>query len=184
MPLLVAAVASCFALTMSGCGSVTLLSAVSSPVRLLASQTCPSALGAKNGVANPYAGDELVAPNPTFGLICRYTPPYPLGPQPNTNPASLYADARLTASQAEHLVRVIDSISTAHTTGSSSCPGDDGSTSVIAFAYTDAPDIDLWFKDSGCQTLDNGRLRAFETANPNFYGAFDTLIENWAPARS
>lgn len=83
-----------------------------------------------------------------------------------------------------HLAAVIDSISTAVPTGSSSCPNDSESTSVIAFAYSDGATVELWYRDSGCQTLDNGHIQAFEVANPEFYGAFETLVNTWAPPLS
>jgi hypothetical protein len=172
------------ALTASACGSVTLLSAASAPIRVMASESCPSVLGPADGVSNRYAGTQLVAPNPTSGLICRYTPPSPFGVQPNLHPAVLYRQATLTKSQAVRLAGVVDRIGTEVPTGPVNCPDDDESTTVIAFAYSDAPDIDLWFKDSGCQTLDNGRLRVYEVGNSMFYGAFDALIDAWAPPQS
>jgi hypothetical protein len=178
------AAAGCVALTASACGSLTLLSAASAPIRVMASESCPSALGLANGVSNSYAGTQLVAPSPTSGLICRYTPPYPFGVQPNTDPAALYRQVELTQSQAVRLAGVIDSISTEVPTGTVNCPDDDESTTVIALAYSDTPDIDLWYKDSGCQTLDNGRLRVYEVGNSMFYGAFDALIDAWAPPHS
>jgi hypothetical protein len=169
---------------MTACASVRLLSAVSSPARVVVSRSCPGGLGTANGVSNAYSGAQLVAPNPTSGLICRYTPPYPFGAQPNPDPASLSAQVRLSTSQAVHLSTVIDAINTAVPTGSTSCPPDLRSVSVIAFAYSRGRDIDLWFEDSGCQTLNNGRVEVFEEGNPEFYGAFDPLIEAWAPAKS
>jgi hypothetical protein len=164
---------------------VWLVSGVSSPIRLLASHPCPASLGATDGVSNPGIGDELVSPNPTSGLICRYAPPSPFGPSPpDLDPGSLYAQVWLTQSRAVHLAAVIGTISTATPTGVTACSADFDSTSLIVFGYRSAPDIDLWFKDTGCQTLDNGRVKAFEPGNPNFYGPFATLIQQWAPSRT
>jgi len=175
----------CFlSLLASGCGSASLVTGVSSPVRLLASHPCPVTLGATDGVSNPEIGDELVAPNPTSGLICRYAPPSPFNEDFDLDPGTLYAQAWLTRSQAVHLAAIIATISTAVPAGAAACPADFDSSSVIVFAYPGAADIDLWFHDTGCQTLDNGRVKAFEVGNVNFFGPFDSLIQKWAPSRT
>lgn len=170
-------------LAVTGCNSPWLVSGVRSPIRLLASHPCPVSLGASDGVSNPGVGEQLALPNPTTGLICRYAPPSPFGAH-DLAPGSIYAQVWLTPSQAVRLAAVIDTISTAVPTGATSCPAGFDSTSLIVFEYTGAPDIDLWFEDSGCQTLDNGKVKAFEPGNPNFYGPFDALIQQWAPRRS
>jgi hypothetical protein len=182
---MLALVAACvLSLAASGCGSVWLVSGVSSPIRLLASHPCPASLGATDGVSNPGIGDELVSPDPMTGLICRYAPPSPFNTDFDLDPGSLYDQVWLTQSQAVHLAAVIGTISTAMPTGPSSCAADFDSTTMIVFAYAGAPDIDLWFHDTGCQTLDNGRVKAFEIGNPNFFGPFDSLIQQWAPSRT
>ncbi len=76
---------------------------------------------------------------------------------------------------------MIDSISTAAPKGVTSCPADVGSVSIIVFGYSKPPDIDLWYSDSGCKTLDNGLIGAFEPGNPAFYQSFETLIDELAP---
>jgi hypothetical protein len=181
-PALLAACA--LSLAASGCSSPWLVGGVSSPIRLLVSHPCPVTLGATDGVSNPGISDELVAPNPTSGLICRYAPPSPFNEDWDLDPGSLYDQVWLTPSQAVHLAAVIGTISTAAPTGTTACPADFDSTSLIVFAYAGAPDIDLWFHDTGCQTLDNGKVKAFEPGNPNFYGPFDSLIQQWAPSRT
>jgi hypothetical protein len=178
------ATAGVLALAASGCGSLPSVSGASSPIRLLASHPCPVTLGAADGVSNPGIGDELVWPNPSSGLICRYAPPSPFNTDFDLDPGSLYAQVWLTRSQAARLAAVIESISTAVPTGSFHCPAAFDSASLIVLAYTSAPDIDLWFQDTGCQTLDNGKIRAFEVGNPNFFGPFDSLIQEWAPSRT
>ncbi|MEO7016682.1 MAG: hypothetical protein ABI130_09635 [Leifsonia sp.] len=55
--------------------------------------------------------------------------------------------------------------------GTVNCPMDTGAITLIAFAYPDTPDIDLWWKSDGCQIIDNGRLAAWRLANSSF-GAF------------
>lgn len=167
----------------TACGSQWLVGGVSSPIRLLASHPCPVTLGPSDGVSNPGIGDELVSPNPTSGLICRYAPPAPYNEGFDLDPGSLYDQVWLTPSQAVHLAAVIGTISTVAPTGATACPDDVDSTSLIVFGYVSGPDIDLWFHDSGCETLDNGKVKAFEPGNPNFYGPFDSLIQQWAPRR-
>jgi hypothetical protein len=81
------------------------------------------------------------------------------------------------------LASVIDSISTAAPHGVNSCPADFGSASIIAFSYADTPDVNVWFSDSGCKTLDNGVIGAFELGNPSFYQSFESLIDELSPAR-
>jgi hypothetical protein len=167
----------------SGCAGTWLVGGVSSPIRLLVSHPCPLTLGATDGVSNPGIGNELVAPNPTSGLICRYAPPSPYNEDFDLDPGSLYDQVWLTPSQAVHLAAVIGTISTAAPMGTTACPDDVDSTSVIVFAYAHAPDIDLWFHDTGCRTLDNGKVKAFEPGNPSFYGPFESLFQEFAPSR-
>jgi hypothetical protein len=140
-------------------------------------------IGPTDDVSNSYAGSALVPPNPIAGLICRYAPPSSSG-QSIEAPRSLYAQVRLIRAQAVQLAGVIDAMSTAAPPGGAHCPADRPSASIIAFAYANAPDVDLWFKDSGCQTLDNGRVKASAIANPAFDGPFESLISAWAPGLS
>jgi hypothetical protein len=56
-----------------------------------------------------------------------------------------------------------------------------GTITVIAFDYG-GHTVDLWQNTSGCQTLDNGDLYAFEIGNPSFYDvyakAFDRIVNH------
>lgn len=139
------------------------------PVRVLVSDGCRSVLGGQD-VVNSYTGDELVAPGPVGGLICRYS-----------SNRSLYASVDLATRDAVRLSVVIDAISTATPQGTFHCPAAVDSASIIAFAYAGRADVDLWFNDSGCETLDNGRIRAYESGNPSFYNSFLTLVNELAP---
>lgn len=129
---------------------------------------------------NSYGGDDLVPPGPTSGMICRYRPGLP-EPGETGAPSSLYSSLMLPTDAAVHLATVIDAISTAAPQGVASCPAAYGSASIIAFAYPSRADVDLWFNDSGCETLDNGRIGANEVGNPSFYNAFLTLVSQLAP---
>jgi hypothetical protein len=52
--------------------------------------------------------------------------------------------------------------------GAVNCPNDTASFAIIALAFNGSRDEDLWWKTSGCQTLDNGTVGATETANDSF----------------
>jgi hypothetical protein len=149
-----------------------------------ASPGCPTTVAGAEDVTNTGAGlgKQLVSLNPQSGLVCRFGPAYANG-QMTVAAGTLYRHRQLDMKTARHLASIIDSISTAAPTGISSCPSADGSASIIVFSYQDAPDVDLWFSDSGCRTLDNGLIGAFEPGNPDFYRGFESLIDELCPQR-
>jgi hypothetical protein len=149
-------------------------------VHVLVSSGCSATLEGVKDVVNSYAGDDLVPPDPVSGMICRYRAGLP-EPDVTGAPRSLYVSVALDADVATHLATVIDAISTLAPQGTTSCPADFESASIIAFAYASRADVDLWFSDSGCDTLDNGRIGAFEEGNPSFYSSFLTLVNQLAP---
>jgi len=59
--------------------------------------------------------------------------------------------------------------------------GAPGTWSVLAFAYPERQDVDLWYADSGCPILDNGQIAAWELGNPPFYQGFAALVDQLAP---
>lgn len=130
-------------------------------------------LGSSKDVVNSYTGDKLVPLSPVGGLICRYSPN-----------GSLYASVDVVTNEAVDLAVVIDAISTALPQGTYHCPAADDSASILAFAYAGQPDVDLWFSDSGCETLDNGRIKAYENGNPSFFNAFLPLVNECAPPQN
>jgi hypothetical protein len=80
----------------------------------------------------------------------------------------------LDAKQAATLATVVNQISLAPAKGTFNCGAAIMSRiSVLAFSYTE-PDrtVDLWFSPTGCGTLDNGDVLAFEGANASFYTGF------------
>lgn len=149
-------------------------------VHVLVLSGCASTMEGDKDVANSYTGDELVPPDPVSGRICRYRASL-AEPDETGAPGSLYSSVPLTAVVAVHLATVIDAINTAAPQGTVACPADFGSASIIAFEYASRSDVDLWFSDSGCETLDNGRVGAFEPGNPSFYNSFLTLMNQLAP---
>ncbi len=143
------------------------------PVHVLVSSGCRPVLGSSKDVVNSYTGDKLVPLSPVGGLICRYSPN-----------GSLYASVDVVTNEAVDLAVVIDAISTALPQGTYHCPAADDSASILAFAYAGQPDVDLWFSDSGCETLDNGRIKAYENGNPSFFNAFLPLVNECAPPQN
>ncbi|MGA8207640.1 MAG: hypothetical protein WB801_10320 [Candidatus Dormiibacterota bacterium] len=94
---------------------------------------------------------------------------------------SLYRQVRLAAAEASKLAGVIGEVSTKAPVGVFHCPAGWDTATVIAFSYRSRTDADLWYYDSGCQTLDNGRIGAFQGGNPSFYLRFVPLVDRLAP---
>jgi hypothetical protein len=151
-------------------------------IRVLASEACPSSLGPARDVRNfgAWRLSELVPRSPAGGLICRYAASATSPSSAVVHPA-LYRQVRLTATQASGLAGVIDKVSTKAPKGVFSCPAGWDTATVIAFSYRGRTDADLWYYDSGCQTLDNGKIGAFQGGNSSFYGRFVSLINRLAP---
>lgn len=55
---------------------------------------------------------------------------------------------------------------------------------IIVFSYRSHPDADLWYHASGCETLDNGYISAFEGGNPGFYEKFMPELASLLPVSS
>lgn len=153
-------------------------------IRVQVSTGCPGTVANAEDVSNTGAAldKKLVPPDPQSGLICRFGPAFANG-QMSVPFGTLYRQRQLDTKTARHLASVIDSISTAAPKGVTSCPAEIGSASIIVFSYTDAPDVDLWFSDSGCRTLDNGLIGAFEPGNPGFYQGFESVMDELSPQR-
>jgi hypothetical protein len=156
-------------------------------VRVTLTRGCPVSISRYQDVRNAGVGshDRLVPLNPREGLICRYGPRVLLGGSGESGPER-YRRTALDKSQADDLASVIDHISTAGP-GSGpppACPEDSGSASIIAFAYVSGPDADLWYRDAGCQMLDNGTIGAWEEGNPSFYNGFISTIDALSPLQT
>jgi hypothetical protein len=82
---------------------------------------------------------------------------------------------------ARALSAAIDRLRTAVPSGQTHCPVASSREAVIAFGMGNGSVIDLWYNDTGCQTLDNGRLRAFETGDPAFSETFIPLVLGLLP---
>ena len=132
---------------------------VSGPrVHIAAGGDCPANLHGADDVNNPGVNlsDALLpAGRTSAGLVCRYS-------GSNAKPAfGLQHQQRLNGTEAAKLATAVRAIDLSHPDGgSSSCPNDDGSAVVIAFSYPNAPDVDLWFASTGCESLRNGTIIA------------------------
>jgi hypothetical protein len=125
-------------------------------MRVTVTDGCPSMDPGIVGVSNPGAdlGEELVpAGSPIGGLLCRYV-------GPNGTPFALIAHRRLSADAARHIATLARRISLDHIDDQapSTCPGDDGSATVIVLSYRGRADVDLWLHRRGCPSLSNGHI--------------------------
>jgi len=125
---------------------------------------------------NTFPGPPLVPAHPKSGLICRYGPS-----TANPRPAQLERQSRLDQAQASVLVTAVRQLDLAPPAGITHCPADFGLVAVIGFVFPGRPDVGLWYDASGCQTLDNGRIGAFEAGNPSFYNRFLSVIDQLSP---
>lgn len=144
-------------------------------VRVTLAQGCPATVAYNEDVRNDQAGldDNLVPTDPIGGLVCRYAA--------TAGTPVLYRHTTLTRAEARELAAAIDRVSTAAPHGATNCPAAFPSATILVFSYSGRSDVDLWYNDTGCQTLDNGRVGAFQGGNPAFYGPFESLIGRLSP---
>lgn len=127
-------------------------------LRVTVAAGCPSTDKGKFSVSNPGAGlDKHLVPSATAtsALICEYGG---LNSKPRFR---LVHHVLMSASRADRLAKQAAAISLGHLDGSvMSCPMDDGSVDVVVFHYKSRPDVDLWDRVNGCQTIANGHILA------------------------
>jgi len=154
--------------------------AASNQVRLLVNVAvgCPPSIIGYRDVVSTFAGPLLVPADPNGGLVCRY---HPTGGVPSQNAGRVAEQTRLDATQASELSEVIRQLDLRAPTGTYSCPADIGTVVLIGFSYRARADVGLWYAASGCQTLDNGRIGAFEPGNSSFYLGFQETIDRLSP---
>jgi hypothetical protein len=119
-----------------------------------------------------YASDNQMYFSP--GANTEVDTPAPM-PEPN-----LRASKTLTQAQAASLSSLVAATSIAPVVGSYSCPsGEFGHEALIVLGYPNSVDVDLWYSDSGCQSIDNGFVLGFEGGSESFGNlqiAIDTLV--------
>gem|GEM_PF-5348565 len=155
-----------------------ILATTSSPrptMRMNVSAGCAPSITGYTDVANTFAGPPLVPAGPSGGLLCEY------GAVGN---GRLTRSVRLNGPQSRQFADTIRAIDlSVQPSGPVSCPADFGTVTTIGFSYPNQSDVGLWYKTSGCQTLDNGHQRAYEGGNPSFYNGFESAIEALLPRR-
>lgn len=137
-------------------------------IHVTVAEGCPARVAGVVGVTNPGAGltgSLLPAGSPTAALVCRYNgSDGPSGSLPASQWQKLAHQARLTATGAEELARVVAAAPISRTIvpgggafgPAALCPMDDGAVAVVAFSYPGRPDVDLWAQLSGCAVVGNG----------------------------
>lgn len=125
-------------------------------LRITIQSGCPARRGDTVGVTNhdtELARSLLPAGRPTAALVCRYN-------GGNDKPEFGIGSTRtLGQSAAKTVADAARAIDLSHADGGvTSCPMDDGSVTVLVFAFPGRPDVDLWFARTGCQTLSNGSI--------------------------
>jgi hypothetical protein len=140
-------------------------------IRVSVARVCPTTVKGYQDVVNTFAGPPLVPAAPRAGLVCWY---------PRAG-AKLAKTTHLTKAEAVKLATAVRKLSLKPPTAVFHCPADFGSVGLIALSYNGRGPVGLWYSDSGCQTLDNGRLGSFQGANPSFYNGFEKVIDKLSP---
>ncbi|GAA4163282.1 hypothetical protein GCM10022286_23520 [Gryllotalpicola daejeonensis] len=163
------------ALALSGCAGTpgTWFTPSRPTISVTATASCPAVLGSARDVPDRSGGSGKLLPDsrqPTAALVCSY------------KNRDLASQTQLGAEGSRELASVINKIDLAKPKGNFNCPALFDEVTIMAFQFGHADDVDLWWNASGCQTLDNGRLGAFEGANPSFYEAFQNTYARLVPA--
>lgn len=143
-------------------------------ITLAVGGACPESLGRADDVSNPSTPRRSLLPEgrPTAALVCVYRP-LPASGAPAGQAVRLARTVRLDTARSVALAASIDHVSLKPATGTFSCPAALGGAAIIALRYPSRTSFDLWYATTGCRTLDNGDVLAFEGANPSFYDGFD-----------
>lgn len=141
-------------------------------IRITVAGGCPASLGTAADVRNdPSVLEARLVPagdQPDSALICRY----PGSTTADGLPSSKNRRIVLRRAAADALARALARVSLVQPKGMFSCPADFESLAIIVLHYAAGSDVDIWYRTTGCQTLDNGYILAFEGANPSFYNTF------------
>lgn len=138
---------------------------------------CPSTIRGFYDVTNAEHSLEqhLLPQGALFGIICRY------GSAKGQGRFELERTALVNGRTALAFEAAVERIATTKPRAVEFCPEQLPSATILAFGYGDGDDVDLWYSDSGCETLDNGFLEAAEVSNPAFSDRFVPLLNEIAP---
>jgi len=142
---------------------------------------CPAALGPARGVVGASSDPTTLLPDPsrvTSARVCEYASA--IGP--SRTRGRLRREIDLPQQDARRLAATVHAVRIVRSTGPASCPDDRGTADVLAFRRAaPAPDTDVWWWTSGCQTLADGAERTDQLGNPSF-GRFQQRFAQLVPA--
>ncbi len=142
----------------------------SATLRVTVAGGCLADLGQALDVRNPDGPTNTLLPDgatPDAALICRYgTTDLNDKTQPKVAEGDLAGHTDLTGDEATRLAAALQRLSLAVPTGIYNCPMElGGSAGVIAFHFPGRPDVDLWYHTTGCRSIDNGHVSAFQPSS-------------------
>jgi hypothetical protein len=127
-------------------------------LRITVGATCPISDERTEGVRSPgrFLSTQMVpAAKPTVARICWYSG---FDPAPGFR---LVRQQVRTAAGADAIATAAAAIPLTHDDGEAiSCPADVGQAIAIALSYPGRPDVDLWYRTTGCPSLANGHITA------------------------
>lgn len=132
-------------------------------VLVQASQPCPPTIGKARDVENVDPSDPKLVPsgeNPDGGEVCIYGGPL--------RPSVAVRQIEFTAAQATRVAAALAKVDLSAPYGTVNCPNDTGSFAIIALSYPGARTVDEFWSTTGCPTLDNGRLGAWQLGSDSF----------------
>lgn len=135
-------------------------------VRVTVAGGCPQSLGQAVDVSNPgpswwhelWHRGRLASSGATKGLVCEYAD------------AALKRRVVMSAARAAAVSAAAHDVSTKRPpSGTYHCPSDQpGHVAIVVLGYPSGTDIDIWWKDTGCQSADNGHVQVFQAVNDSF----------------
>lgn len=165
---------------LAGCASAADEYTARSPVATFPTASCPPELGrivdVAAGAGPPHALMDA-APHPVTALVCEYRGTFGAHPSPGR---VLAEQVTLTSRAATALASAAASVDvTKPPDGTVNCPSGTDTTTVVTFAYAHHASVGLWWLTSGCQTIDDGRLRASilgSSTFAHFARIFDRIV--------
>jgi hypothetical protein len=140
-------------------------------IQLTVAGGCPAELGDARTVENARDLSRTLLPTesaPVSGLICYYQ----AWPNGTEAVSTVVRKAVLDGEAAKALAASLQKLSLVAYLGAHNCPADlVGQAALVAFHYYDDDvDVDLWYHDGGCQSINNGRVTGQNPAAVLFPG--------------
>lgn len=177
--MLLAPLVAVVAVTLAGCAATETQSIPLVRVPVMAA--CPSTTAARGATGrDPVpSGTLLPARLPVTGaLVCDYR----LRDEPTSaSGLALVREVRLDARSAARLAAAAAGVQVQKApAGPTSCPADTGGLRLVALTVSRSSAVDLWWADTGCQTISRGAAVAHDVANPSFQrfqDAFSAIVD-------